>query len=109
MPRSNKGQGRKALPPHVKVSFAPRLARPWVSGVGESMWVLKLAGTKMRGAGLLANEPYQLSYGRLGDLVLYATDRPDEKPEALVVEPPKLGHNNFKGKRCGGMGGRRKP
>jgi hypothetical protein len=85
---SNKNLARKTLPPLVKVSFAARLARPWLSGVGESMWVLKLIGTKMRGAGLLANQPYQLRYARLGDLVLYATDRSHEKPEALLVEQP---------------------
>ena len=87
---SKKSLNRKTLPPLVKVSFAARLARPWLSGIGESMWVLKLTGTKMRGAGLLANQPYQLPYGRLGDLVLYATDQPHEKPEALVVEQPNL-------------------
>jgi len=54
---------------------------------------LKLTGNKMRGAGLLANQPYQLPYARLRNLVLYATDRSYEKPEALVVEPPKLAHN----------------
>ena len=90
---SNKNHSRKTLPPLVKVSFAARLARPWLSGIGESMWVLKLTGTKMRGAGLLANQPYQLPYARLGDLVLYATDRTHEKPEALVVEQPKLEHD----------------
>jgi hypothetical protein len=90
---SKKNLNHKALPPLVKVSFAARLARPWISGIGESMWVLKLTGNKMRGAGLLANQPYQLCYARLGDLVLYATDRSHEKPEALVVEPPKLEHN----------------
>src|SRR5882762_5976278 len=90
---SNKNLSRQTLPPLVKVSFAARLARPWISGIGESMWVLKLTGTKMRGAGLLANQPYQLRYARLGDLVLYATDRSHEKPEALMVERPKLEHN----------------
>lgn len=90
---SKKKLSRKALPPLVKVSFAARLARPWLSGIGESMWVLKLTGTKMRGAGLLANQPYQLRYARLGDLVLYATDRSHEKPEALMIEQPKLEHD----------------
>lgn len=98
---SKKNLSRKRLPPLVKVSFAPRLARPWVSGIGESMWVLKISGTKMRGAGLLANEPYQLRYTRLGDLVLYATGRPDEKPEALMVERPKF-EQGFKGIDNGG-------
>jgi hypothetical protein len=90
---SNKNLSRKAFPRLVKVSFAPRLARPWVSGVGESMWVLKVTGNKMRGAGLLANEPYELGYVRLGDLVLYATGGSDEKPEALLVEHPDFEHN----------------
>jgi hypothetical protein len=90
---SNKNLSRKALPPLVKVSFAPRLARPWISGVGESMWVWKITGTKMRGVGLLANQPYQLRYTRLGDLVLYATDRAHEKPEALAAEHPMFEHN----------------
>jgi hypothetical protein len=90
---SNKNRTRKTLPPLVKVSFAARLARPWISGLGESMWVLKLTGTKMRGAGLLANQPYQLPYGRLGDLVLFATDRSHEKPEALLVEQLKIEHD----------------
>ena len=90
---SKKKLSRKTLPPLVKVSFAARLARPWLSGIGESMWVFKLTGTKMRGAGLLANQPYQLPYARLGDLVLYATDQSHEKPEALAVEQPKLEHD----------------
>ena len=91
--QSKKKLSRKTSPPLVKVSFAARLAKPWLSGIGESMWVLKLTGTKMRGAGLLANQPYQLPYARLGDLVLYATDQPHEKPEALVVEQTKLEHD----------------
>jgi hypothetical protein len=90
---SKKNLTHKALPPLVKVSFAARLARPWISGIGESMWVLILTGTKKRGAGLLANQPCQLRYARLGDLVLYATDRSHEKPEALVVEQPKREHD----------------
>ena len=90
MPRSKKNLSRKTRPPLVKVSFASRLARPWLSGVGERMWVLKITGTKTKGAGLLANEPFLLRYARLGDLVLYATDRSDETPEALMVEKPKF-------------------
>src|SRR5258705_8011495 len=88
MARPRKQRSRKILPPLVKVSFSARLARPWISGLGESMWVLKVAGTKLKGAGILANQPYQLRYARLGDVVLYATGRSHEKPEALVVERP---------------------
>ncbi len=90
MPRAIKRTTQEFNQPLVKISFSARLARPWLSGTGESMWVLKVAGSEMKGAGLLANQPFLLRYARLGDVVLYASGHRNQKPEALVVERPKF-------------------
>jgi len=92
MPRVNKRTFSKIKQPFVKVLFSPRLGRPWLGGWGttESMWVMKVAGGDLRGAGLLANQPFQLRYVRLGDVVLYASGHREAKPEALVIERPKF-------------------